>query len=110
MALIEFKDFSFKYALCSSPAVKNIDLSINDGEFVLLCGQNGSGKSTMVKVLAEVFHRIRTKDILILLLECIPFHIYIIICKLQCILDIVLVRAIEYRCGNVKAECLCSKA
>ena len=25
-------------------------------------------------------------------------------------LDIVLVRAIEYRCGNVKAECLCSKA
>ena len=48
MALIEFKDFSFKYALCSSPAVKNIDLSINDGEFVLLCGQNGSGKSTLL--------------------------------------------------------------
>lgn len=48
MALIEFKDFSFKYALSSSPAVKNIDLSINDGEFVLLCGQNGSGKSTLL--------------------------------------------------------------
>ena len=84
--------------------------SVAELYFTGTADRNAFPESTMVKVLAEVFHRIRTKDILILLLECIPFHIYIIICKLQCILDIILVRAIEYRCGNVKAECLCSKA
>ena len=34
-------------------------------------------------------------------LELFPFQVYIIICQIQCIHDIALVRAGEYRCGDV---------
>ncbi|MCG8483974.1 MAG: ATP-binding cassette domain-containing protein, partial [Clostridia bacterium] len=36
------------------PALKGINLSINEGEFILLLGESGSGKST----LGRVFNRI----------------------------------------------------
>ena len=72
--------------------------------------RNALPESTVIKVLTEIFHNLRTKDLFILLLECIPFHVYIIVCKFQCILDIILVCAIEYRCGNIESKCLCCKA
>ena len=45
--IIEFKDFSFQYRVQAEPSVKNINLSIYEGEKVLIVGPSGSGKSTL---------------------------------------------------------------
>ena len=45
--IIEFKDFSFRYRVQAEPTVKNINLSIYEGEKVLIVGPSGSGKSTL---------------------------------------------------------------
>ena len=45
--IIEFKDFSFQYRVQTEPTVKNINLSIYEGEKVLIVGPSGSGKSTL---------------------------------------------------------------
>ena len=48
--IIEFKDFSFRYRVQAEPTVKNINLSIYEGEKVLIVGPSGSGKSTISKL------------------------------------------------------------
>ena len=45
--LIEFKDFSFQYFSQAEPTLHNIDLTIYEGEKVLIVGPSGSGKSTL---------------------------------------------------------------
>lgn len=45
--IIEFKDVSFWYGDTEeSPAIKDINLTINEGDYVALLGLNGSGKTT----------------------------------------------------------------
>jgi len=44
---VEFKNFSFKYFAQSKPTLKNINLTINKGEKILVIGPSGSGKSTL---------------------------------------------------------------
>lgn len=46
-ALIEFKDFTFQYKAQSKPTLHHIDLTIFEGEKVLILGPSGSGKSTL---------------------------------------------------------------
>lgn len=45
--VIEFENFSFQYRVQSSPTLKNINLTIYEGEKVLIVGPSGSGKSTI---------------------------------------------------------------
>ena len=47
MALISFKNFSFRYGNLKQPTLKNINLDINAGEKLLIAGPSGSGKSTL---------------------------------------------------------------
>lgn len=49
--IIEFKDFSFKYRAQKEPTLKDINLTINRGEKVLIIGPSGSGKSTLSQCL-----------------------------------------------------------
>ncbi|MGT2930683.1 ABC transporter ATP-binding protein [Streptococcus dentasini] len=49
--LIKFENFSFKYDAQTEPTLKNITLSINKGEKVLIVGPSGSGKSTLAQVI-----------------------------------------------------------
>lgn len=53
MAVIEIKNLSFTYPTGESPALSGVDLSVESGEFVLLCGRSGSGKSTLLRLLKK---------------------------------------------------------
>ena len=45
--VIEFVDFSFQYRAQAKPTLNNINLTIYEGEKVLIVGPSGSGKSTL---------------------------------------------------------------
>ncbi len=45
--IIEFKDYTFKYRAQKEPTLRNINLTVNSGEKVLIVGPSGSGKSTI---------------------------------------------------------------
>lgn len=51
MKAIEIKDFNWQYTETDHKALKNINLSINEGEFIGVCGPNESGKTTLVSVI-----------------------------------------------------------
>lgn len=53
MAAIVFADISFKYD--RDYILKNVSLTINKGDFVLLTGSSGIGKSTLIKLLLGIF-------------------------------------------------------
>ena len=50
-AIIEFKDFTAHYTVQSKPTLNNINLTIYEGEKVLIAGPSGSGKSTFLRCL-----------------------------------------------------------
>jgi len=45
--VIEFKDLTFHYQLQEKPALKKINLTIYEGEYVAILGLNGAGKTTL---------------------------------------------------------------
>jgi energy-coupling factor transporter ATP-binding protein EcfA2 len=50
--LIKFKNFSFKYDNEAQEfLLKDINLNIESGKFILLCGVTGSGKTTLVRAM-----------------------------------------------------------
>ncbi|MCR4780884.1 MAG: ATP-binding cassette domain-containing protein [Ruminiclostridium sp.] len=51
MEILDIKDLSFTYNEANSPTLKDISLSVNEGQFVVLCGATGSGKSTLLRLL-----------------------------------------------------------
>ena len=51
MGVIEIKDLSYTYPQADEPALKNINLTIEKGEFILLTGPSGCGKTTFCRVL-----------------------------------------------------------
>jgi energy-coupling factor transport system ATP-binding protein len=52
MAFINLQNVSYKYPLTKAPVLQNINLQINEGEFVAIVGPNGAGKSTLCYTLA----------------------------------------------------------
>jgi cell division transport system ATP-binding protein len=77
--MILFKNVSKKYA-SDAPALHDINLRIESGEFVVLVGQSGAGKSTIMKLLTgeqkptagEIY--IGKTDISRLPLRAMPLH------------------------------------
>ncbi|MFX0042655.1 MAG: energy-coupling factor ABC transporter ATP-binding protein [Candidatus Hodarchaeota archaeon] len=49
MTLIEFKNFYYRYKGNEDYALNNINLKIEDNKFILLCGETGSGKTTLIR-------------------------------------------------------------
>lgn len=49
MALFEIEDMTFTYSGADHPALEHIDLRIEPGEFIVICGKSGSGKSTLLR-------------------------------------------------------------
>lgn len=51
MALLEVQNLSFSYAGSGEQTLNNISFSLEEGDFVVLCGATGSGKSTLLRLL-----------------------------------------------------------
>lgn len=52
--MIRVEDLSFWYPESKEASLKNINITINEGEFVLIVGASGSGKSTLVRLFNRV--------------------------------------------------------
>jgi energy-coupling factor transport system ATP-binding protein len=52
MAWVEVKDFFYTYPGEETPTLRDINLTIEQGEFVVIAGPSGGGKSTLGKALA----------------------------------------------------------
>ena len=52
MAFVTLQNVTYQYPLTQSPALQEIDLQINEGEFLAVVGPNGAGKSTLCYALA----------------------------------------------------------
>ncbi len=51
MAILEIKNLSFKYNNSTEKALDGVSFEVNDGDFILLCGESGSGKSTLLRLI-----------------------------------------------------------
>ena len=49
--LIELQNISFCYAGTDDKSLKNVSLSVDSGEFILLTGESGCGKTTLTRIL-----------------------------------------------------------
>src|SRR5215207_9561216 len=52
MAIVNLQNVTYKYPLTDSLALQNINLQVNEGEFVAVIGPNGAGKSTLCYTVA----------------------------------------------------------
>ncbi|MCK0157713.1 ABC transporter ATP-binding protein/permease [Cellulophaga sp. F20128] len=52
---IEFKNVSFTYDDTNITALKNVSFTINEGETVAILGKTGSGKSTILDLIARLY-------------------------------------------------------
>ena len=53
MEILKIEDLSFSYPLSDRRALQSVDLCINEGEFAVIAGATGSGKSTLVRLLKK---------------------------------------------------------
>ena len=52
MAIVHLQNVTYKYPVSHSPALQNINLEVEEGEFVAVIGPNGAGKSTLCYTIA----------------------------------------------------------
>lgn len=49
MAHFEIKNLNFSYPTSEKKALENVSLTIENGEYIVLCGKSGSGKTTLMR-------------------------------------------------------------
>ena len=54
MNCIEIEKFSFMYPQQEEPALAGVNMEVEEGSFVVLCGKSGCGKSTLLRQLKTV--------------------------------------------------------
>jgi energy-coupling factor transport system ATP-binding protein len=52
MSIVNLQNVTYKYPLTDAPVLENIDLQVEEGEFVAVIGPNGAGKSTLCYTLS----------------------------------------------------------
>lgn len=55
---VYLRDFCFAFPDSETPFLKNIDISINKGEFVIITGPSSSGKSTLALCLVGIYPKV----------------------------------------------------
>ena len=67
--IIQFENFNFQYQVQTEPTLKNVDLTIYEGEKVLIVGPSGCGKSTLGQclngIIPNIYHGGMTGSLLI---------------------------------------------
>lgn len=51
MEILHIDDLSFRYPKGEKYALENINLSVESGEFIVICGRSGCGKTTLLRLL-----------------------------------------------------------
>lgn len=51
MTMISFQNFSFRYEESKDFTLRGIDMTVRTGEFILLTGRSGCGKTTLIRSL-----------------------------------------------------------
>lgn len=52
---LEFRNVSFTYRGADKPTIKNLSFTVHDGEKIALVGQNGTGKTTIAKLMLRLY-------------------------------------------------------
>ncbi len=67
MELFTIRDLTFSYPEQPQPALRSLSLTVERGEFLVLCGPSGCGKSTLLRQLKTVLapHGRRTGELLL---------------------------------------------
>lgn len=52
---LKFEDVTFQYAANKEPALEDISLTVKPGQVVALVGENGSGKTSLIKLMARLY-------------------------------------------------------
>ena len=55
MSILDVKNLSVKYN--DHYAIKDVNFSVNEGEYICLVGKNGSGKSTLLKAITKLIKK-----------------------------------------------------
>ena len=53
MAKLEIRNLTFTYPLADKPALSDVTLTVDQAEFVVICGKSGCGKSTLLRQLKK---------------------------------------------------------
>ena len=51
MEILTVRNLSFTYPQQAKKALEGIDLTVKEGDFVVICGPSGSGKTTLLRLL-----------------------------------------------------------
>lgn len=51
LEVVNIKNVTFNYPNCEKNAINNVNLKINEGEFILIVGPSGCGKSTLIRLI-----------------------------------------------------------
>lgn len=67
MASFTINDLTFTYPQRNAPALRNLSFSIAEGQFVILCGVSGCGKTTLLRQLKPILapHGTRSGEVLL---------------------------------------------
>ena len=95
---------------CRSSIERLTGTSVAELYLTVSCDINTLPQFSVIQMLFQILIYFRKQNIFIFLGECIPFHVYIIVCQFQGILNIFLVCAVEDRSGNVESKRCCCKA
>ena len=62
MEILHIQDLSFSYPKSKSKALTHVSMTINEGDFVVICGESGSGKTTLLKLIKKELAPIGNKE------------------------------------------------
>ena len=58
--MISFQNFSFRYEESQDFTLRGIDMTVQTGEFILLTGRSGCGKTTLIRSLNGLIPHFRS--------------------------------------------------
>ena len=53
MEILHIENLSFKYPKTENNAVDSVNLKVDSGDFIVICGESGCGKTTLLKLLKK---------------------------------------------------------